>query len=197
MGRFIYLLCEAATLYAISAAVLIAILFFGGFHFNGAILGPPQLIVIAVLIAGMPMSLVAATIGTHKTTDAWVMRSAPVRPLAMLLPAAAAYAQTSKAPVVGGHQPLTIAFAGDGTLDSLDVVTRLADHLTDLGIMHSNVGGIHAQDGSASWRLDPVIGEDRLEGWVQAFDPTDRAAVVTAITDFLRKDLKLDVEVGQ
>ncbi|WP_454884888.1 hypothetical protein [Sphingomonas oryzagri] len=41
MGGFIYLLCEAATLYAISATVLIATLFFGGFHFNGAIVGPP------------------------------------------------------------------------------------------------------------------------------------------------------------
>lgn len=194
MVRLIYLLWEAATLYAISVFVLIVVLYLGGFHFTGAVLGPMQLIVIGVLIAGMPMSLVAATIGTHKPTDAWVARYSPVRPLSMLLPAAAAFAQTSRAPVVGGRQPLRIAFSGNGKLDSLDVVARLADHLTALGVEHSNVGGIHVQDGATSWRLDPVIGENRLDGWVQAFDPSDRAAVVTAITDFMRQDRRLNAE---
>lgn len=115
----------------------------------------------------------------------------------MILPVAAAYAEASSAPLVGARQKLRIAFTGADKLDSIDVVARLAEHLTTLGVAHSNVGGIHVQDGTASWRLDPVIGQDQLEGWIQSPDARDHTSIVAAITDFMRQDLKLDVRVQQ
>lgn len=70
MARSFYLLCEAATLYAIIVAGTLAFLFFAGFHFTPAHLSGAQLGVIAFLIAMAPVSLVWATIGQHKNYDA-------------------------------------------------------------------------------------------------------------------------------
>jgi hypothetical protein len=192
MVRAVYLLCEAVTLYVICALVMIVFLYFAGFHFNGGTLSPIHFIVIGILIALAPMSLTAVTIGPWVGAGTTV-RGQPVRPLAMILPAAITLVGSSEMPLVGGRQPIRIVFEGD--IDSIDVVARLAGHLTALGIPHSHVGGIHAQDRDVRWQLAPVIGEPCLEGWVEAPGQADRTSVIAAITGFLKQQLKLDVEV--
>jgi hypothetical protein len=112
----------------------------------------------------------------------------------MIAPAAVTLLASSDIPVVGGRVSFHIVYSGD-TIDSIDVLQKLAQHLTSIGVAHSYLGAIHAHDGAVEWRLEPVLGEPRLEGWIQAFDQRDRASVIAAITHFLEQDLKLNLEV--
>jgi hypothetical protein len=191
MARFVNLLCEAIALYLISAAVLIGFLYFAGFHFSDNIL---SYCVVGTLIVLAPVSYTAVTVGPwvgEGSTD----RAQPVRPLATLMPVAGALLQSSDLPLVGRRQSIGIRFSGGGDLDSIDVVARLSDHLSDIGVAHSHVGAVHAQDGSTHWRVEPVLGEDRITGWVEGPDSADRAAVIMSISDFLSRHLGLNVEV--
>lgn len=191
MGRTFNPLFEALALYVICAAFTLGFLWLAGFHFDGS--GTSWLMAGAI-IAAAPACFVAATRGTW-VREGMIDREAPVRPLAMLAPTATTFLASSELPVVGGRQSFQLCYASHEGLDSLDVMDRLAKHIADIGIECSNLGALHARDHGVEWRLAPVLGDTRVEGWVEAADPRDRASVIAAITEFLEQGLGLNVEV--
>lgn len=187
MKRFLYILAEIVTLYAILLAFGAAIIWgYDGFADVGS------LIFIGFAIVAFPAAIRAATIGSKRFSLATGFYR-PIRPLAMILPGICALLHETSIPVFGKRHDFAFEYTTTSRLPALDVVERLADKLRDAGIDHRNVGGLLVTDNTATWWIEADFDAPRLSGWVEAESGSDRRQIISGIRDFLERDLRLHV----
>lgn len=99
----------------------------------------------------------------------------------------------STLPGFGLRESFAFSWAAGQAPDAYDVVDALAAHLARHGIRHSKSGGILVRDDGATWWLEPELGERRVTGWVECGERGRKHEIVTAVRDFLERDMGLRV----
>lgn len=185
--RLLYILAEIAFLWFMLMAGS-AFLVGGAFGFGD--LGRFMLLIMSpVMLFGAARLVLIG--GNHG--GAWTGWYRPVRLLSMIFTAAGSFRGESTLPGYGHRCTFAFDFTGPHAVSAYDVIDRLSDMLTRRGIPHRKAGGILVDDSGTTWWIEPELGQNRVNGWVESEDGRHREQILGAIRDFLVRDMGLQV----
>lgn len=184
MRKIAYIAAEVVALYCVTVALMLGFLYFTtGFGLVGTCL------TVLSMIAAIPFAIRGATIGFRNEHS---LGSAvgfgfyrPIRLIALVMPAVWAAQAESDNAVFGHRQKIHFQLGGGDSSRAYDAISALAAHLEEQGVPHTNVGGLTVRDNGVKWWLEPVTGENAVQGWVESPNVENRRQVIDGIADFL------------
>jgi hypothetical protein len=183
--RLLYILAEIGFLWLVLMAGS-AFLVGGAFGF-----GELGQLILLILTPVMLFGAAKLVLIGGDLRDVWTRRYRPIRLLSMISTAAGAFRGESTLPVYGHRRVFAFDFSGPPSVSAYDVIDRLSEELNGRGIRHSKAGGILVDNNGTRWWLEPELGANRVTGWVESEEDSNREQIIGALRQFLSRDMGL------